>query len=76
MLCGFPAFKVGGKAGAGCAHSERTRQLLGRPGDSRKAHRAGKVTPAIERTCPLSDIPETLDSLAEGYGHRNVAISV
>jgi NADPH:quinone reductase-like Zn-dependent oxidoreductase len=37
---------------------------------------AGKVTPVIDRTYPLSDVPEAIRYLEEGHARGKVAISV
>jgi NADPH:quinone reductase-like Zn-dependent oxidoreductase len=37
---------------------------------------AGKVTPVIDRTYPLRDVPEAMDYLEEGHARGKVAITV
>jgi NADPH:quinone reductase-like Zn-dependent oxidoreductase len=37
---------------------------------------AGKVTPVIDRTYPLSEVPEAIRYLEEGHARGNVVITV
>lgn len=37
---------------------------------------AGEVTPVIDRTCPLSDVPEAIRYVAEGHARGKVVIAV
>jgi NADPH:quinone reductase-like Zn-dependent oxidoreductase len=37
---------------------------------------SGKVTPIIDRTYPLSEVPEAIRYLEEGYARGKVVISV
>ena len=37
---------------------------------------SGKVTPIIDRTYPLSEVPEAIKYLEEGYARGKVVISV
>jgi NADPH:quinone reductase-like Zn-dependent oxidoreductase len=34
------------------------------------------VTPVIDRTCPLSDVPEAIRYVAEGHARGKVVIAV
>jgi NADPH:quinone reductase-like Zn-dependent oxidoreductase len=42
----------------------------------RKLSEAGKVTPLIDRTFPLREVPEAIRYLVEGHGGGKVVITV
>jgi NADPH:quinone reductase-like Zn-dependent oxidoreductase len=37
---------------------------------------AGKVTPAIDRTYPLSEVPQAISYVAEGHARGKVVVSI
>ena len=44
--------------------------------DLKELSEAGKVTPVIDRTYPLSEVPEAMRYLAEGHARGKIVITV
>jgi NADPH:quinone reductase-like Zn-dependent oxidoreductase len=61
--------------------AQRLRMLSSKPRQDdlqtlRKLVEAGKVTPVIDRTYPLAEVPEAIRHLVEGHGRGKVVITV
>ncbi len=61
--------------------SQRLRPFLARPNKEdlhalKELIEAGKVTPVIDRTYPLSEAPEAIRYLEEGHARGKVVITV
>jgi NADPH:quinone reductase-like Zn-dependent oxidoreductase len=60
---------------------QRLRMLASKPGQQdvqtlRELLEAGKLTPVIDRTYPLGDVPEAMRQLVEGHIRGKLVITV
>jgi NADPH:quinone reductase-like Zn-dependent oxidoreductase len=61
--------------------SQRLRMLASKPGQQdlqtlRELLEAGKLTPVIDRTYPLGDVPEAMRQMVEGHTRGKLVITV
>jgi NADPH:quinone reductase-like Zn-dependent oxidoreductase len=60
---------------------QRLRMLASKPGQQdlqtlRELLEAGKLTPVIDRTYPLGDVPEAMRQMVEGHTRGKLVITV